>query len=150
MAPQMNRIKVKNYFSNRELTGRYNITSDYHQSYWNRSFGTGNYKFLRGNFAQNILPRTNSSGKVTKISSIGEKHVFLKLDIPKVPLAGCFNHFVRIWKKLTWDQAIFEIVTGYSIPIKTQAKVCCSNNKFNKQNQKQWKNRWKIYWAKER
>ena len=24
------------------------------------------------------------------------KNVFLKLDIPKVPLAGRFNHFVRI------------------------------------------------------
>ena len=45
------------------------------------------------------------------------ENLFLKVKIPKVPLAGRLKHFERMWEKLTRDQEILKILKGYTIPI---------------------------------
>ena len=45
------------------------------------------------------------------------KNLFPRVEIPKVPLAGCLKHFVRMWEKLTRDQEILDIVIGNTIPM---------------------------------
>ena len=84
-------------FQNREPALRYNIRNDYHQSYRKRRSGTGNHKFSGVNLVQKILPRSDYIGKVTKSSTISKKFVCKK--------------------KLTRDQEILDIVTGYTIPM---------------------------------
>ena len=45
------------------------------------------------------------------------ENLFLKVKIPKVPVAGRLKHFDRMWEKLTRDQQILKFVKRYTIPI---------------------------------
>ena len=64
--------RQKIIFQKRQPTQKYNSKNDYHQSYRNRSFGTGHHKFSEA-LAQKILPRTDSTGKIAKTSFISKK-----------------------------------------------------------------------------
>ena len=84
---------------------KYNSRNDYHQFYRNRSFGIGNHKFSGGIPAQIMLPRIDSTRKVTKSSSI------------KGVSCRALKTFCKNVGKLTRDQEILEIMTGYTIQI---------------------------------
>ena len=68
------------------------------------SFRTGNYKFLRGNrLLKRSYPELILWKKLQKAHPL-VKNLFWKVDAPKVSLAECSKHFVRIWEKLTRDK----------------------------------------------
>ena len=99
---------------------KYNSKNDYHQFYQNRSFGIGNHKFPGGIPAQIILPRIDSTRKVTKSLSISEKSLFKSGHI-KGFSGREFKVFCKNVGKLTRDQEILEIMTGYTIQILSTA-----------------------------
>ena len=116
-------------FQNIEMVRWYKSRNDYHQSYWNRSFETGNRKFSRENYAQKILPRTVSTGKVTRSLCIGEKSVF-KSGHTKSLTGRVFKTFCKNVGKIDKESrnfANFDRIRNINV-IKNLAKVC-SNQK---------------------
>ena len=98
----------------------YNSKNDYHQFYQNRSFGIGNHKFSGGIPAQIILPRIDSTRKVTKRLSISEKSLFKSGHI-KGFSGRALKTFCKNVGKLTRVQETLEIMTGCTIQILSKA-----------------------------